>query len=302
MIPSATATTLEFKGSKICVPLPPSVWADSSEVLVELAIMRLPEVEVDAVGFDSLRHAARSSPRATPSAPQKVFHAVLNLRPPGRDVQGLEVDQTKALMNIYLSLAEAAPTKNHILTNQIERVDGNPAVVVADLTLRDRDHVRIHGKNCSLYVGDRAMLQLEEPLIYPASVEQFRRRAVPGTFEPSNAGTRPWMAPLRKPARIHEYTASGLVALHERFTRGNLPRPDPEQKYIQDLIPYRYVMPQSEADFLAAGKAGTFWRIMEQMAADPEKDSTLIRLPLPQCLPMEPFNEINSGVLGNSRK
>eukprot|EP00971_Amphidinium_carterae_P256460 5091996-Amphidinium_carterae.1 len=71
---------------------------------------------------------------------------------------------------------------------------------MVDVTLRDREYVRVNNSSRALYVGDKAMLMLEEPMVYPTSSLVYSRRALPGSFEQSNSGKKPWSAPLREPA------------------------------------------------------------------------------------------------------
>eukprot|EP00971_Amphidinium_carterae_P240439 4773167-Amphidinium_carterae.1 len=51
-----------------------------------------------------------------------------------------------------------------------------------------------------------------------------------------------------------------------------MPRLGKDPKYNHDTVPYKYIMPQSEAEFLAEGRPGVFWRIVEGMVANPDKD------------------------------
>jgi len=81
-----------------------------------------------------------------------------------------------------------------------------------------------------------------------------------------------WNAPLRDPALSHEYAFSRLDKLENP--------PAFKQKFIpthcDDMIPHKYVLPQSEQEFIMQARPGVFWRIVDGLAAKAEGPPTAV--------------------------
>jgi len=149
------------------------------------------------------------------------------------------------------------------------------ATLTVDISLRDRDFVLMHmaRAKAAICVGDNAMIVCEEVLTYPRDEIEFRRRCFPGSFESRSrkgggGGGRGWSAELRDPWMSHEYVISGLESLDKQHTY----KPRNMALNCEDVIPYKFLLPQSEVEFLKQNKPGVFWRVMDDLVEMKGKD------------------------------
>jgi len=277
VIPADTRK-INFQGTKVWLPIPPGAWcaeaaSPEERLQVEITVQRCLQDEAPAL---SLAELSKSNGKAGPSPQtwERCYHARAYL-------EGLpECEDRTRRMNMPLSKINTQPCKVLLGSGQHDTVDDG-AWIWCEAALRDRDYVQMRdrdsilargqgrgesaqgmGQGCVLCVGDKAMLRVEEPLVYPKEEVEFRRRFIPGVFEArkQQAG---WVAPLRDPSLSHEYAASKLDKLD--------PPPPFKQKYLpthsDDIIPHKYVLPQSEQDFMKEARPGVYWRIVEHLAA-----------------------------------
>ncbi|CAE8611513.1 unnamed protein product [Polarella glacialis] len=150
-----------------------------------------------------------------------------------------------------------------------------------DFCLRDRDHIRAlngqPGERRALCVGDKAMLVVEEPFLYPLNEEEFRRRFCIGSFDKSKGkslGGKEWFstdklgAPLREPCLSSEYSQSGLADIVPKvpFKQSFIP------SFCEDIMPHRYVLPLSEKEHLDRNLPGFFPRIVENLVKNGKQE------------------------------
>jgi len=255
------AMKINWQHARILVPVPPGAWVkERGTPMVELAVFRCPVHEVPTLSFRELLSFGGKTRHTLPHF-ERVYHTRISL-------EGLLLDQPRSGVTVIMSRALEPPTEckpaNNVWGNAY-----NGAELHLDIVLRDRDYVRMsmsdlkRGEhNVALAVGDSAMLVVEEPLMYPRDEQEFRRRFLPGTFDPSAAKRAgKFVADLRDPSLSHEYAISGLDRLDP---------PVPfKQKFMptvcDDIIPYKFVLPMTETDFMRQAWPGQFWRIMEDL-------------------------------------
>jgi len=257
------SSKINFAGARIFVPLPPGAWCHrtgASRHQVELIVSRCVQTEVPTFSWRELISNTGKSSSVSAGTWETCYHASLS-------VDGLAMDHTNEAFSVLLSPAATSPSQVVVANGEQSPVDV-PAVVVLDCTLRDRDTVRFTSASDKdfnnsgvICVGDKAMLKVEEPLSYPANDVEFRRRCLPGEFDKNSSkkAGMAWTAPLRDPSMSHEYKQSGLEKLEKP--------PGFKQRYLpnncEDVIPYKYVLPMTEADFIRNSRPGVFWRILE---------------------------------------
>lgn len=260
---------IDFKGTKLFLPLPPGAWcAREVRPEIEFFILRSYQIEERTLSFFDLT-AQNGKPGPQLPAFEKVYHATVSL-------DGMLLDQVKEGARILLSRASNPMVGVSLATGDGPHID-NPCALRIDAVLRDRDYARLHspsrgmandmGQGSVLCIGDKAMMRVEEPLAYPQTELEFRRRFLPGTWDAKLAQRglastlQAWSAPLRDPSMSHEYADSRL---------DDLIHPPPfKQRYLptncEDVVPYKFVLPESEFDYMREARPGIYWRIMEQL-------------------------------------
>eukprot|EP00927_Polykrikos_kofoidii_P042711 TRINITY_DN36766_c0_g1_i1.p1 TRINITY_DN36766_c0_g1~~TRINITY_DN36766_c0_g1_i1.p1 ORF type:complete len:3469 (-),score=466.77 TRINITY_DN36766_c0_g1_i1:385-10791(-) len=258
---------LDFKGSRLFLPLPPGAWCLEDEPpSVEFVVLRCPEQDSPTFTFRSFLDA-RGKPGNTAANLEKVFHGVLQF---DGGVRGLAVDSLRSHFVISLTKAGDPRAVTGIGTGNVSASAGQQgASLTLDVALRDRDFARIAMSiaeddqpqrlpNGIICVGDKAMLCVEEQLHYPSRDFDYRRRCFPGAYGDGRPGVA-WAAPLRDPGMTYEWEMSGLERLEDApvFKQKTIPMS------CEDIIPYKYVCPPSEMQFREENRAGVFWRIIE---------------------------------------
>jgi hypothetical protein len=265
------AGRIDYGGYKIFVPMLPGCWCDAEPPAIEIVVMRCPEIEAPTFTFRNLLDA-RGKPGIPGPSYERVYHGIVTF---DGGIKELLIDQTRGNVSVPLSKSSERPTVTGLGSGNTT-ASGQPATLVFGVTLRDRDYVRLNKAmpdqtlgwkaDAIVCIGDKAMLRIEEPLSYPANELEYRHKFLPGVFgegtvKPGNA----WNAPLRDPSMSHEWAESGLDRLPQP--------PNFKQKYIpthcDDVIPSKFVLPQSETQFMQECRPGVFWRIIENIVANP---------------------------------
>lgn len=254
---------IDFKASNIFLPLPPGSWSDLHAPMVEVKIYKTMVYETPTLNYQELlAHNGKTSPVAP--EPEMVYHAELSL-------DAMTLDFSRKQAQVPFAKAKATATSYNVAKDELSPVE-SPAILVLDIALRDRDFARLQTAQDPragvLCVGDKAMIQVEEPISYPLNEVEYRRRAFPGEFQVSRRRGELWSAPLRDPCASNEYKASGL---------GELVPPVPfKQRFLSnshdDLAPYKYVLQHSEAEHVALVKPGTYWRIMDSLVVEKSQE------------------------------
>ena len=164
------SSKIEFKGSTIFVPIPPGSWSNSENIKVRVQVVRTLVNEVPPVNFNELlARNGKSGPYTATS--EVVYHADLF-------VDGMTLDFSRTAAGVLFAKSSAPPTYYGVAKDELSPVE-TPAVVVMDIALRDRDYAKLHTAQDSLRagvlcVGDKAMLKVEEPILYPFNEVEFR--------------------------------------------------------------------------------------------------------------------------------
>jgi hypothetical protein len=183
----------------------------------------------------------------------------------------LLIDQ-KRLVSAFLFKEADTVVPVDAYTNYIN-MQGGEGVINMEFALRDRDFVKgAMGQaenRRALCVGDKAMLVAEEPCFYPESSSEFSKRFCQGVFDPKKAQGKSWAdddkdsrgVPLREPCLSSEYQESGLGSLVPKrpFKQSFLP------SFCTDIIPYKFVLPMSEKQFLDQHLPGYYHKIMDDL-------------------------------------
>lgn len=253
---------IDYAGTKIFVPLPPGAWLSGKSPSVELAVMRVAPPDLPTVAlWDLLPKPEATAP--APPQPELAYHCALQL-------DGMAIDETVEAASVPLYAPEAVLVEVGLRSNRYKGRDG-AAVIGLSATMRDRDFVRLNaepqfGQEAVLCVGEVALLQVEEVLQFPSTELEFRRRGFAGTFKDAERRNPGSAVPLREPCMSHEYTASGFESLDQEL------RPAFKQRHVPgsspDLIPYQYVLPKSELDFMREGRPGVFRRVVERLVGE----------------------------------
>jgi len=173
------------------------------------------------------------------------------------------------------------------------QVDQAQAVLECDFSICNRDHIKselldtpdsfdsVSLSGASVCVGDKITLKVERPQTYPISKIEYRRRymSFSAPFSDQKRGeerkkkeasrsTYEYELPLRQPALIHEYINSGLDLMAGGYSESDKQLRF-EQTFIpdfcRDVVPYKYVLPLSERQFILKRLPGIYWRVADQL-------------------------------------
>eukprot|EP00929_Paragymnodinium_shiwhaense_P000295 TRINITY_DN100533_c0_g1_i1.p1 TRINITY_DN100533_c0_g1~~TRINITY_DN100533_c0_g1_i1.p1 ORF type:complete len:3625 (-),score=1181.40 TRINITY_DN100533_c0_g1_i1:304-11178(-) len=272
---------INFYGNKLFVPLPPGCWCSEQAPAIELVVLRTESANMNGADHKEFFGRARPVPNL---APQKVYHGIVKL---DRGEKELLVDQTRGNVTVAMNVATERKAETGLGSGTQEGTGANPASLTFSITLRDRDYVRLnramteeHGWKPQgvLAVGDKALLRVEEQLLYPKSELEYRHRFFPGKhgepqFVNGSSPGAPWTAPLREPSMSHEWTISGFERLETA--------PQFKQKYIpthcDNIVPCKYVLPLSEAQFVEESKAGSWHRVLDEICKTPADQNEALK-------------------------
>merc|ERR1719265_203920 len=132
------------------------------------------------------------------------------------EFQYMLVDQVQNISVFMGDKGVKEPPLTHVESNRSEVETGT--LLNLDFSLRDRESVKANlirpGEHRTLCVGDSALLYTEEPIEYPKSQKEARRRFVK-SWKKENKDWPAWnkmkLAELRPPALSSEWSDSRLA-------------------------------------------------------------------------------------------
>jgi hypothetical protein len=267
---------IKFSGSQLFLPLPPGCWGNEDSIVlrrIEIQVLRNEPPKCTPVSFaefmgadkESKREEKKSKASAVKELPKYFSVVTFDNR--------MLVDQKKSV-SAFLFKDEKDVKEMDVYTNFLftgtDSEAGGEGLLNFEFCLRDRDFVKTAlgqpENRRALCVGDKAMLIVEEPFLYPESAAEFRKRFCVGTFE----NTKDWQTDdkghqrgvtLREPALSSEYQESGLGNLipKEPFKQSFMP------SFCNDVIPHKFVLPLSEKQFVDQHLPGYYHKIMDDL-------------------------------------
>lgn len=257
---------LDFDGQKLYVPLPPGSWCSpDARPQLELYVVRSTELELQPTTFSGLLASMRQGGSATNRTGatyrrDMVYRSIVMM-------DGFGLDETRS--NLQVPLTDSGLTPLEVNPRNPPNAPRGAAVLTLTATLRDRDFVRLQspkefGQGSVVYVGDKATLEVEEPIEMPHEEQEHRQRCFPGAFDPDNggmSGAHGHFVTLRDPLLPHERANSGLDTLE------NPPpfRPKAVPPNVEDILPHKYVLPKTQMAFIREGRAGVFRRVIDRL-------------------------------------
>lgn len=261
---------MNFEDSKVFVPLPPGAWCNPDKrPTVELTVVRSAPLNIPAVSYRDFDLGNGLQSHGA-SEREPVYRAVAT-------IDGLLIDKPRTGLHVQLwEMGLQPPATTLGIVSDIEaKVRSRCAVLVCAACLRDREFVRLNagprepGQDAVVCIGEKAMLQIEEPLGYPQTKEEFALRSFQGKFDLAHTRRHALaghFTPLREPLTSQEFEESGLAHAVPKETFN-----PPKRKHLvksEDIIPHRFVMPSSELEFRRQAKPGLYWRILEKLVRD----------------------------------
>jgi hypothetical protein len=311
---------ISFEGIRLCLPLPPGCWgslpeegkegkdAPKKEVargvaggrpIVEIEVVKSTPHVIDQqlIAEGKTYETLEKKGTVNPPKDEVVYYSALTfdecLIDETADVSVFLAEKKADSQAIYVNVS---PEGDNFLSGPGVPKDGKEnfeTVLNVEFTLRDRDTVRNTGgkpgKERTLCVGDKALMEVEEPLYYPASKQELNMRKANGrdkwdekAKEPrdwpgfkkdkKDAGAgKPRGKELRDPAQSAEYNASGLANQipKVKFRPGIIPA------HCQDIFPYKYALPYSENDFIEERRPGVWPYILDDLCDNTAKKADL---------------------------
>jgi len=268
---------IRFEGQQLLLPLPAGCWAGDDPERTEMRKVRIEVVKASykdsgsVLDFDSFANTAGAAPKNTYSE-KVVFKAALTFD------NHMLVDMEKQL-GLFLTRPDQQVKEVDVFrptAKSDHATDTQPQGMLSlEFALRDRDQARAvmgqSGHKSALCIGDKAMLVVEEPFLYPKDAADFRKQFCVGDYVKGKKDGQAWRVELREPCLSSEYAESGLGELVPKrpFKQSFIPT------FCDDIIPHKYVMPLSEKEFLDKHKPGFFNRILDDMASKASSDHTL---------------------------
>eukprot|EP00928_Gymnodinium_smaydae_P067961 TRINITY_DN5099_c0_g2_i2.p1 TRINITY_DN5099_c0_g2~~TRINITY_DN5099_c0_g2_i2.p1 ORF type:complete len:3332 (+),score=752.58 TRINITY_DN5099_c0_g2_i2:2916-12911(+) len=277
-------SVIKFDGARMCLPLPPGCFSQAKKENGENEVpetrqkilIQVWKVEPEPLKPMTYAEYVQSSGRSKANKKETLeYQANVSLGNTAVDVV--------RTVSVYFS---AAKTRNKpdvdLFTNMIKPgtdKDVTECCLTSEITLRDWDYAKAstgqQSAKRALCVGDKAMLVVEEPLLYPANQDEFRKRFIDGKWNEKDAKTAAnnggaWPKgrfPLRNPVLSSEYAASGLIDAVPKvpFKQGFIPN------FCDDIVPHKFLMPLTEKVFLDQNQPGTFASIMDDLVDNPPK-------------------------------
>lgn len=280
---SGDHTALKFGGSRLCVPLPPGIWCENSAIggdsrrAVDFKVMRY-EIPVNQrpVKYGDFKRTANNGRSIYPEIREEPVYF-------GRLLIGKVPADMEKHMTIYLAADPKKVNPVDSFTNfTVSSAGGSGAdqgILNIEFSLRDRDYVRATMSDPmmrrALVIGDRAMLMVEETLSTTPDKQQKKIRFYKkeeGSMEdevgPNQSKPRkeekpkyPGHVQLREPCLSSEYAESGLGELPMKVPF--LPTMIPN--FCTDVIPHKYVLPNTEHSFNRESRPGIWWRVVDHL-------------------------------------
>lgn len=250
--------TIRFEGQRLLIPLLAGCWGDEKRELRIEVVEVTRKSQVQTLTLEDFKQtdkkdAINSCSETVKYKAMLVFDShMLVDQQKTLGVFLVKPDQEDIQMDVY------RPLKNEGMLSE--------GMLSLDFCLRDRDHARATmgqpGQRSALCVGDKAMLIVEEPFLYPKDASEFRKQFCVGEY---SAKKKDWPhpgAPLREPCLSSEYADSGLGELVPKrpFKQSFIPT------FCDDIMPHKYVLPLSEKEFTDKHKPGFWTRIMDDFA------------------------------------
>ncbi|CAE8604779.1 unnamed protein product [Polarella glacialis] len=286
---------IRFEGHRLALPLPPGCWgADGSEKRkVEIEVVRCEKKSKHLDMSQFISHALKPD-SCVVMKEEVVYKGLMTfdrraMLDKSRSVSAflsksgvpLEVNVFSGVVTETEAPPQAKPDDKKAAESPQVKAAESQGMLNLDFCLRDRDHIRAlngqPGERRALCVGDKAMLVVEEPFLYPLNEEEFRRRFCIGSFDKSKGkslGGKEWFsadklgAPLREPCLSSEYSQSGLADIVPKvpFKQSFIP------SFCEDIMPHRYVLPLSEKEHLDRNLPGFFPRIVENLVKNGKQE------------------------------
>jgi hypothetical protein len=273
VLPTAEPSTLPVEAT-LLVPLPADLEA-RDKVVVELFYDVPPDYP--AATFEQAKGGLAGKLKSAPEGKlcgKVIFHTgELGVDDP----REMDINFQNGVISEYeLFHAELIKGKE-----QRRAVDAHASIVVA---LRDRDSARVEERRDLFYVGDSAMLLLEQPALLPKKehykhlklsteeedarpMREYRKLFGPELTEAQLAAQyEKKTVPLRDPALQSELKTSGLEG-HVHFKQRAIP------DFCSHPVPHKYMLSRAEYIHVNRGCAGSYHRVADAAAAK-EKDKT----------------------------
>eukprot|EP00929_Paragymnodinium_shiwhaense_P065225 TRINITY_DN32718_c0_g3_i1.p1 TRINITY_DN32718_c0_g3~~TRINITY_DN32718_c0_g3_i1.p1 ORF type:complete len:3402 (+),score=1051.59 TRINITY_DN32718_c0_g3_i1:472-10206(+) len=253
---------LRFQGCRLCLPLPPGCWSESapSKRKVLIQVMSCDPVEDTPVNYGDFTGGAGQGRGENAIQEKVVYQAQI----------GFDHVMVDLVKRVSVFLGKKFPTEVDVWSNATKG-DATDGCLNLDFALRDRDYVKAMlgqpNEKRALCVGDKAMLVVEEPMTYPPSEEEYRKRFFAGKWEQEQAEKtkgKGWpgnFTELRVPCLSSEYAESGLGDMVPRHPFKQLFIPS----FCSDIVPHKYVLPLSEKQFMDRRLPGYYGKIVDDI-------------------------------------
>jgi hypothetical protein len=280
----ADAYVIKFNGIRLCLPLPPGCWGASSESkrpILELEVIQGRHEDIQVTNYTDYEKSVNASgegpPRTKPPTEleKAIFKTALTF-------DGIVVDQVRQVSAFFgAGSIQTGTVLCDVFANQVMKGQQQvtEAVLNLDFALRDRDFIKSSvgnppSESMTVCVGDKALISVEEPLMYPASeMERKGRNHSIDAKAFKNKKDKVWDTdkktntvrgcPLRDPCLSSEYAASGLESMIPKvpFKQHIIPN------YCTDIIPHKYVLPFTEQQFRQERRPGIWPHVLDDLAA-----------------------------------
>jgi len=282
---------IKFNGCRLCLPLPPGCWgsyAEGKRPIIELEVIKGEHEQFTPMNYETFSKSQGSQQRTQPQE-EVVYRTSISF-------DSILVDQVKQVSAFFASGKK--PTDDvicDVFTNMVKKGKPTEAVLNIDFSLRDRDYIKSTvghppGDQKTICVGDNALLVVEEPLMYPESANEARRRFSQSGYKkeskdwPKVKGSVPGQEPrargaaLRDPCLSSEYAASELEHMTPKvpFKQSVIPN------YCTDIIPHKYVLPLSEQQFRTEMRPGLWPLILDDLATTRRLENVKVTRVVPQ--------------------
>eukprot|EP00931_Biecheleriopsis_adriatica_P040925 TRINITY_DN23439_c0_g1_i1.p1 TRINITY_DN23439_c0_g1~~TRINITY_DN23439_c0_g1_i1.p1 ORF type:complete len:3484 (+),score=873.59 TRINITY_DN23439_c0_g1_i1:112-10563(+) len=292
---------IRYEGQRLLLPLPPGCWGPDSAHLrkVEIQVIKRASRGFKALSYEEFLSRQPGAQGQEGMKETEVYKGAIVFdkrmlvdwqksvsafltKSDQKDAKILEVDVYAGGLSVPTAADPKEAEKLRLdAERRLAQQQAELGVLNMEFCLRDRDHARASqgqsGQKSALCVGDKAMLIVEEPFLYPKNPGDFRKQFCVGEFDP-NLGRRAEEysgsgLPLREPCLSSEYGESGLGELvpKQPFKQSFIPT------FCDDIIPHKFVLPLSEKEFLERHKPGYWGRVMDDLAKNARSQGS--RLP-----------------------
>jgi len=272
IFPAIDLQEIDFNNSKLFLLVPPSYWDMEAPPPLDVNVYKCDAVHGKEAQFSTFETDAKRDHIPQKVNWQKIYAVKL-------DVQGLRVNDQHRGLRIPLDAATTKVAQSTLVVNTAAKW-GDPqaaqAILFCDFTVRNRDHMKSEflesnteqnptPPSYSVCVGDKVILKVERPQMYPTDQREYRRRFLPGKYSDKEkaASKDSYKVPLRQPSLMHEYKNSGIADLDGAAVFKQTMIPD----FCRDVVPYKYVLPLTESAFQKKQLPGVYWRVVDDLCA-----------------------------------